>query len=129
MLVKKKKKKKNASLHLQAPSICLNVSLRPAAVISSRQRCHYGLFPEPKKAPPVTGCESIVTGDVAGAIPTGKTAGGMSIFIIAHELKERKWRLKRVRVQAKVKGRLCMEERLEEKKNSLFFYAACYEAV
>lgn len=61
----------------------------------------------------------MVTREVAGAIPTGKTAGGMSIFTIAHELKERKWRLRRVK--AKVKGHLRMEERLGEKNKTFFF--------
>lgn len=109
---------KNASLHLQAPSICLNVSLRTAGVISRCQHCHYGLCCEPKKAPPVTGCVSVVTGEAAGAIRTGKTGGGVLIFRIAHELKERKWRLKRV--EPKVKGHPCMEERLVKKQNSFF---------
>lgn len=110
---------KNASLHLQVPAICLNVSLRTAGVISRCQHRHYGLCCEPKKAPPVTGCMSVVTGEAAGAIRTGKTGGGVLIFRIAHELKERKWRLKRV--ETKVKGHPCMEERLVKKKKNSFF--------
>lgn len=110
---------KDASLHLQAPAICLNVSLRTAGVISRRRHRHYGLCREPGKAPPVTGCVSVVTGEAAGAIRTGKTGGGILIFGIAHELEERTRRLRKV--EPKVKGHPCMEERLVKKKKNSFF--------